>query len=246
MADPVSPAPADGADPESLDARVGHRFADPALLELATHHRSWCAETPGAESNERLEFLGDAVLQLVVTERLYESAPEVSEGVLAQRRAALVNSRALSDTAREVRLGEDIRLGRGERSTGGADKESILADATEAVIGAVYLDGGFDAARRVVLRLLATRLRHIEAGGDPGDPKSRLQERAARDLGNVPRYDVSGEGPDHAREFEATVALGDDVWGRGRGSTKKEAEQAAAAEALGRLVEEGHLTDDHG
>ena len=166
--------------------RVGHHFADLDDLEAAVRHRSWCAEHPGPPSNERLEFLGDAVLQLVVTERLYTRAPDLSEGVLAQRRAALVNTRTLAEAGRRVALGPVVRLGRGEAATGGADKDSILADATEAVIGAVFLDAGLDAAASVVTSLLAEDLVRVEAGEDPGDPKSRLQEAAARDLEAVP------------------------------------------------------------
>ncbi|MFN8052936.1 MAG: ribonuclease III [Acidimicrobiales bacterium] len=236
-----------------LSRRIGHDFSHLSLLDAALRHRSWCGEHGGVPSNERLEFLGDAVLQLAITERLYAADPPLPEGVLAQRRAALVNTRTLAAAARRVQLGDCVRLGRGEAATGGNDKDSILADSTEAVIGAVHLDAGFDAARDVIFDLLSDDLDRVEAGRDMGDPKSRLQERVAHELVAVPRYDVTGAGPDHAREFVATVSLddvdGDDglrEWGRGEGRTKKEAEQAAAAVALQRLVEEGKLTDEHG
>jgi len=230
----------------ALADRLGHDFAAPDLLEAALRHRSWCGENGAVASNERLEFLGDAVLQLAVTERLYAADPPLPEGVLAQRRAALVNTRILADAARRVELGTTLRLGRGEAATGGEDKDSILADAAEAVIGAVHLDAGFGAACDVIFRLLADDLERVEAGRDAGDPKSRLQERAAHELGFVPEYDVTGAGPDHAREFEATVSLGGDTWGSGGGRTKKEAEQAAAAAALQRLIDEGKLSHEHG
>lgn len=228
-----------------LSDRIGYHFVDTDLLESALRHRSWCGEHGGLASNERLEFLGDAVLQLAITERLFAAVPELAEGVLAQRRAALVNTRILAAAARRVDLGRALRLGRGEAATGGDDKDSILADATEAVIGAVHLDAGFDAAQALIFRLLDEDLTRVEAGRDAGDPKSRLQERAAHELDLVPRYDVTGDGPDHAREFVANVALGDTVWGSGEGRTKKEAEQAAAAAALQRLVDEGTLTDEN-
>lgn len=235
----------------ALSRRIGYDFSSLSLLDVALRHRSWCGENGGVPSNERLEFLGDAVLQLAITERLFAADPPLAEGVLAQRRAALVNTRTLAEAARRVGLGACIRLGRGEAATGGNDKDSILADSTEAVIGAVHLDADFDAARDVIFSLLEPDLERVESGQDHGDPKSRLQERAAHDLESVPRYEVTGAGPDHAREFAAAVFLGAGgaepaEWGRGEGRTKKEAEQAAAAAALQRLVDEGKLTDEHG
>lgn len=229
-----------------LSRRLSYEFSSLSVLDAALRHRSWCGENGAVPSNERLEFLGDAVLQLAITERLFAADPPLPEGVLAQRRAALVNTRTLADAARRVELGPCLRLGRGEAATGGTDKDSILADATEAVIGAVHLDAGFDAARDVIFGLLGPDLDRVEAGRDPGDPKSRLQERAAHDLDLVPRYEVTGAGPDHAREFEAAVLLDGVEWGRGEGRTKKEAEQTAAAVALRRLVDEGKLNDEHG
>lgn len=223
----------------ALGGRVGHRFADLGLLELAMRHRSWCAEHGGLGSNERLEFLGDAVLQLVTTRHLFDDDPAAPEGTLAQRRAALVNTRALAAAGRAVGIGAMVRLGRGEASTGGADKDSILADATEALIGAVYLDGGLEPARAAIEHLLARPLADLAAGADPGDPKSRLQELAARSFDGVPRYVVTDDGPDHAKEFSARVYLGSEDLGVGRGRTKKDAEQAAAAQALAVLANRG-------
>ncbi|MBP6729609.1 MAG: ribonuclease III [Microthrixaceae bacterium] len=224
----------------ALADRIDHEFADITQLEIAFRHRSWCAENGGLASNERLEFLGDAVLQLVVTERLFTTDPPAPEGLLAQRRAALVNTRALAGAGRRIDLASCLLLGRGEAATGGAEKESILADCCEAVIGAVYLDGGLSAAASAVARLLGPEIAHVESGADPGDPKSRLQEFAAHRLERMPRYSVVDAGPDHAKEFSATVAFSGEVWGEGSGRTKKEAEQAAAAAALERLTDEGN------
>lgn len=255
MSSPVLAEPSRSEQLSALQQRLGHRFESADLLEDALRHRSWCAENGGVPSNERLEFLGDAVLQLVITERLYGAEPGLAEGILTPRRAALVNSRTLAGAARRIELGGVIRLGRGETSTGGADKESILADATEAVIGAVYLDAGYDAARGVIERILAEDLERVESGRDVGDAKSRLQELAAHELDAVPRYEVTGSGPEHERAFHAVVRLSPvgaprtavepTVWGEGTGRTKKEAEQAAALVALNRLVDEGKLNDEH-
>ena len=217
-----------------LADRLGHRFVDPAMLDLAVRHRSWCAENGAVESNERLEFLGDAVLGLVATDHLYLTGPELPEGVLARRRAELVNARVLTELAVSLDLGSVLLLGRGEESTGGREKASILADAMEAVFGAVYLDGGLPAARSVILDLLDPYF-DIVAGGPGTDFKSRLQELSARCLGSVPAYRVEGTGPDHDRWFEATVGVGENVIGRGGGRSKKQAEQAAAAEAWQQL-----------
>ena len=224
-----------------LARRIGHSFASLDDLEAALRHRSWCAEQGGVASNERLEFLGDAVLQIVVTERLFAAVPPLAEGVLAQRRAALVNTRTLAAAARRIDLGSYLRLGRGEAASGGKDKASILADGAEAVIGAVFLDGGLEGAADVIIRLLEPDLAHVEGGGDAGDPKSRLQEVAAHHLDAVPHYELAEAGPDHAKEFAATVFLDDHQWGEGAGRTKKEAEQQAAARALQRLADEGKL-----
>jgi ribonuclease-3 len=214
-----------------LTDRLGHRFADEGLFLEALTHRSWCAEHEGTPSNERLEFLGDAVLGLVVAEHLFRVDDVMPEGELAMARAAVVSTEALAQVAAGLDLGEYLRLGKGEDATGGRTKRSILADAMEAVFGAVFLDAGLDAARGVILPLLSDRL--AGAVADPGDTdhKTRLQEASARRYGQVPRYDVSGTGPDHEREFTAIVRISGEERGRGTGRTKKEAEQAAAEEA---------------
>jgi ribonuclease-3 len=217
---------------DDLADRLGHEFAAPALLLEALTHRSWCSENPGVASNERLEFLGDAVLGLVIADHLFRIQGEMPEGELAMARAAVVSSEALAQAAARFELGVALRLGKGEDATGGRAKRSILADAMEAVIGAVYLDAGLAAASELVLRLVADRL--AGAVADPGetDHKTRLQEASAQRYGQVPRYEVSGTGPDHEREFTAIVRISGEERGRGVGRTKKEAEQAAAEEAF--------------
>jgi ribonuclease III len=217
---------------------LAYRFASPGLLDLALRHRSWCAENGAAASNERLEFLGDAVLGLVVTDHLYRAAPDMSEGVLARHRSELVSAAALAGVARSVELGAAIALGKGEEATGGREKTSILADGMEAVIGAVYLDGGIGAATTLVLHLLEERIDEVLHGGLASDHKSRLQEFAAQRFGQLPRYVLRGEGPEHEKHFWARVELGGRSWGEGEGRTKKQAEQAAALSAYDRLREE--------
>jgi ribonuclease-3 len=194
-------------------------------------HRSWCAETAGASSNERLEFLGDAVLGLVVTDHLFRSYPGLPEGELAKVRASVVNSEALAEIAAGLRLGEALLLGKGEDSSGGREKPSILADAMEAVIGAVYLDGGWMPAAELVMQLLGERIEEAAAGPGGQDYKTRLQELAARRFDQLPRYEVVDDGPDHAKRFFAAVSVGGVVRGRGEGRSKKQAEQGAAREA---------------
>lgn len=220
--------------PSAVEERLQYRFVDPTLLELALRHRSWCAEHGGVESYERLEFLGDSVLGLVVTEKLYEALPDVDEGILARHRAELVNWRTLADVAREINLGPSIRLGRGESSTGGEGKASILADALEAVLGAVFLDGGIDVARSLILRLLETRLALVHSDMF-SDHKSQLQELAAAQGRGVPVYEIAGEGPDHDRWYTAEVSVGE-MRGGGSGRSKKEAEQGAAAIVCAQLM----------
>ncbi len=216
---------------DSLEERLGHRFDDPGLLVLALTHRSWCAEHPGDSSNERLEFLGDAVLGLVVARHLFVTHPELAEGEMAMIRASVVSAETLAAVAAELRLGDHLRLGRGEARSGGAHKTSILADAMEAVIAAVYLDSDLDEVARVVLGHLGDR---IEAGAlTPGarDFKTRLQELAAAEGLPAPRYRTTDSGPDHRKTFRATVQVGADLTGTGEGGTKKEAEQEAARDA---------------
>jgi ribonuclease III len=225
----------DAGPADDLADRLGHAFADPGLLAEALTHRSWCAEHPGTAPNERLEFLGDAILGLVVADHLFGLQGSMPEGELAMARAAVVSTEALAEVATELRLGEALRLGKGEDATGGRAKRSILADAMEAVIGAVYVDAGLEAARALVIPLLAGRLEGAVAGPGEADHKTRLQEASARRFGQVPRYEVQGEGPDHDRRFTAVVRIDGRERGRGRGRSKKEAEQAAAREAWNAL-----------
>jgi ribonuclease-3 len=225
----------DGA--ADLGRRLEHEFADPTLLLQALSHRSWCGEQEGAPSNERLEFLGDAVLGLVVAEHAYHSYPGFPEGKLAKLRAAVVNAAVLAQVADELALGQPLRLGRGEEASGGRTKASILADALEAVIGAVYLDAGWETARRLVLRLLGDRIARAATEPDDFDHKSRLQERAVHNGDGTPRYVVIGSGPDHDRHYEAEVYIGGVRRGSGQGTSKKDAEQAAARQAFQELAD---------
>lgn len=215
----------------ALEERFGYGFADEGLLQRALSHRSWCAEHPGAVSNERLEFLGDAILGLIVTDRIYEEFPDLPEGELAKVRAAVVSAETLADVATELELGDHVLLGRGEEQSGGRHKASILADSMEAVIGAVYLDGGWDVVRRLVNGLLAVRIAEGAKGPGGRDFKTRLQELAVQTLDETPKYVIDDEGPDHAKKFHATVFLRGVARGSGDGSSKKQAEQEAAAEA---------------
>jgi ribonuclease III len=204
---------------------------DPAMIELAMTHRSFAYENGGLPTNERLEFLGDAVLGVVVTEELYRRHPELAEGQLAKLRAAVVNSRALAVVGRSMDLGSFLRLGRGEQASGGRDKSSIIADAVEAVIGAYYLDRGTEPTRSLVLRLFASALDGAARLGAGLDWKTSLQELAAeRSLGS-PEYVVAESGPDHQKSFHARVVLGGSEVGEGKGNSKKEAEQLAAEQA---------------
>ena len=199
-------------------------------------HRSWCAEHPGEQSNERLEFLGDAVLGLVVTAHVFRTYPDLPEGQLAQVRASVVNSATLAEAAEELGIGPYLLLGRGENASSGREKPTILADALEAVIGAVYLDGGWDAAAELVMRLLGERIADAAAGPGSSDFKTRLQELSAHRFDELPRYEVHGAGPDHAKSFTATVFLRGRQMGTGQGRSKKQAEQAAAREAWSLLA----------
>jgi ribonuclease-3 len=222
-----------------LERALGVRFKDPRMREAALTHRSYAFERDLAETNERLEFLGDAVLGLVVTDLAYRRFPDLPEGELAKLRAATVNMITLADVARDLGLGEEVFLGKGEEQSGGRDKTSILADAMEAVLGSVYLDRGLDAARRLIERLFWPRMVAYVRGEGDRDYKTGLQELAAQDLGSVPQYRVTEEGPDHAKQFTATVFLGGQSYGTGSGRSKKEAEQRAAREAYARLMSEG-------
>lgn len=201
------------------------------LLELALTHRSFAYENGGIATNERLEFLGDSILGQAVTVMLYLEHPELDEGQLAKRRASLVSSAALAEIARSIGLGKHIRLGRGEEITGGRDKSSILADTVEAVIGAIYLDAGAEAATAFVMRLIRPLLEDPERFGAAMDPKTSLQELAARMGVGLPRYVVTDSGPDHSKRFTAVVFLGGSEIACGSGTSKKHAEMAAALDA---------------
>jgi ribonuclease-3 len=228
----------------SLDARLqlalGWTFVNPALLERALTHRSYCSEHGIEESNERLEFLGDSVLGFVVTTYVYEQFPTLPEGELAKLRAAVVSAEALAEIANELDLGPSLLLGKGEDASGGRAKPSILSDAMEAVIAAVYLDGGIEPASRLVLKALEGRIREHAIGPGGHDYKTRLQELAAQHLDQLPRYEVRHEGPDHSKNFFASVYLRDELYGTGEGRSKKAAEQAAARVAWDRLQGEAN------
>jgi ribonuclease-3 len=208
--------------------RVAAIRVDHAILERAVTHRSYAYENGGLPTNERLEFLGDSVLGVVITDALYTMFPDLQEGQLAKLRAAVVNMRALADVSRALGLGEFVRLGRGEEATGGRDKSSILADALEAVIGAVYVDGGLPAASELVHRLFDPLIDEAAGLGAGLDWKTSLQELTASQLLGVPYYDVAESGPDHEKSFTAAVRLGGVEYGSGHGRSKKEAEQEAA------------------
>jgi ribonuclease-3 len=218
---------------EELTAALGADLPD-ELLTLALTHRSYAYEHGGLPTNERLEFLGDAVLGLTVTDELFHRHPDRSEGDLAKLRASVVNTQALADVARQLTdhgLGAYLLLGRGEENTGGADKSSILADTMESLLGAIYLHHGIGTVREVILRLFGNLLDAAPTLGAGLDWKTSLQElTAARGLG-VPSYVVSSTGPDHDKEFTATVIVMDTEYGEGIGRSKKEAEQKAAAAA---------------
>jgi ribonuclease-3 len=217
-----------------LVARLGVRTSS-ALIERALTHRSYAYEHGGLPTNERLEFLGDSVLGLVVTETLFELHPDLPEGQLAKLRAAVVNMRALAEAARQLDLGSFIRLGRGEESTGGRDKSSILADTLEALIGATYIDSGLVGGRELVHRLFDPLIAEAAMLGAGLDWKTSLQElSAALGLG-VPEYRIDDSGPDHAKTFSARALVGGTAYGHGVGRSKKEAEQEAASAAWAHL-----------
>lgn len=221
---------------ESVENLLGYTFKDKKLLLQALCHKSYTNEKgmPPFESNERLEFLGDSVVELSVTHMLFEDFPESQEGELTKVRSLLVRGKALAHAAERLGLGEYILLGKGEDSTGGRRKPSILADTFEAVVGALYLDGGFDVARGMVISFLEAMVHEVTRWG-PGDYKSDLQELAAKRLGGVPRYRVTEEGPDHYKTFHVTVEVGGDRYGPVPGTSKKEGEQGAARVALIKL-----------
>jgi ribonuclease III len=231
-------------DLSELEARLGYSFANPALLLDALTHPSYAHERGEGSGNERLEFLGDAVLGLAIARLLYERYSDWSEGHLSRARSALVNGIALADRARALRLGEHARLGGSERQGGGAEKRRILANVFEAVVGALYLDGGLEPVIALVEREFAEGL----ASGDAlraRDPKTRLSEWAHASRRRMPRYRVERDsGVENAEErFDVSVTLDEEIVGRGVGRTKQAAEHAAAREALARIESAGPIDD---
>jgi len=239
VADVAEPArPAGGAaPPEGLDRALEVDFHDAALREVALTHRSYAFENGLLVTNERLEFLGDSVLGLVVTDLAFRLYPDLPEGALAKLRAAVVNMTSLADVARGLRVGEVVLLGKGEELSGGRDKSSILADALEAIFGAVYLDRGLDVVRELIERLFRPRMEAYVRGEGDRDFKTLLQELASQELHAMPEYRIEERGPDHEKTFTAAVFLAGDHMGRGSGRSKKEAEQQAAREAYTRIIE---------
>jgi ribonuclease III len=218
---------------EALETELGHRFQRPEYLHVAVTHRSFSLEVP---NNETLEFLGDAVLALAMADLLMRRFPAAREGDLSKLRAGLVNAETLAQKARALDLGRWLRLGKGEEKSGGRDKESILAAVYEALLGAVYLDAGYEAARRLVETHFAADLTS-EAAAGLRDYKTRLQELTQRLFRATPVYQLVEEsGPDHAKRFVSELSIGGQPYGRGVGHSKKTAEQAAAMEALDLLA----------
>ncbi|CAB4874660.1 MAG: ribonuclease III [Actinobacteria bacterium] len=220
-----------------LNERLGVEI-EPSLLELAFTHRSFAYESTSKETNERLEFLGDSILGLIVTEELYKRYPEFDESRLSPLRSGIVNMRALADIARELELGKYIRLGKGEEVTGGRDKNSLLADALEALIGAIYLQFGFATCTDIVRKLIASTLDSAVARGAGLDGKTALQELVAALNKGVPEYVVSEEGPDHDKNFTAVAMVAGMAISEGAGKSKREAEQIAARLAYESLKNE--------
>lgn len=234
----------DRPDLTVLQERLGVAFVDERLLERALIHRSYAFENGGLVPNERLEFLGDAVLGVVVTDEIFHLQADAAEGRLAKIRAAAVKTSSLAAVARELDLGSAIHLGKGEAASGGAEKESILADTLEAIIGAYYLDHGFHAAYDFVQGLFADRLATLVETDAALDYKTSLQELSAARHSSLPVYEVSDIGPDHEKTFSATVVVGGELVGSGEGRSKKQAEQRAAREAYQRLTgDPGSLAD---
>jgi ribonuclease-3 len=218
-------------DVSVVGTALGVTIPDEELLLRALTHRSYAYEKGGLPTNERMEFLGDAVLGLIVTDHLYLRHPDLPEGQLAKLRAAVVNMNALAAVSRRLGLGEWLLLGRGEEATGGRDKASILADGLEALIGAVYIACGLDTCRELVHRLFDDMMEHAATRGASLDWKTSLQELTAAQLLGVPEYAVTESGPDHEKAFEATALVSGKPWGTGEGRSKKEAEQRAAESA---------------
>jgi ribonuclease-3 len=223
---------------QELEARLGYGFRQPARLEAALTHRSYSAETgqPDRMENQRLEFLGDAVLGMVSAEWLVAHCADWREGTLTKVRSRLTNATALARVARRLELGDFLRLGRGEDQSGGRDKNALLADGLEALLGALWLDGGAEAVRPVFARWFADEIAEAVAAGGDDNPKGDLQERLQREWKESPRYELMAEtGPSHARHFAVEVFRGEERLGGGEGASKREAEMNAARQALDRL-----------
>ncbi|MDJ0768270.1 MAG: ribonuclease III [Ilumatobacter sp.] len=221
---------------KALQTRLGHEFSDEKLLHRAMCHRSWVAESDDDHSNERLEFLGDAVLGWVIADLVFHRFGDLAEGALTDLRKSVVNARALAEVAAELHVGEHILLGRGEDAAGGREKVSILSDAMEAVLGAVYLDGGADPAYALIDRLFTPRLADAVDSLDRLDYKSALQEALAHQGRPSPDYKVRSSGPDHDKTFYARVLVAKELLGEGEGRSKKAAEQAAASIAFNAIT----------
>ena len=198
------------------------------MLELALTHRSFSYEAGGIPTNERLEFLGDSVLGLVVTDELYKKFPDLDESRLSPLRSGVVNMRALAQIARDLKLGEYLRIGKGEEATNGRDKNSILADSLEALVGTIYLEHGYIRSSEVILKWIGSAIESATAQGAGLDGKTALQELAALVNMPSPEYEIVESGPDHDKSFVATVILNDERFPAGSGKSKREAEQAAA------------------
>ena len=218
-----------------LTARLGLDIRQ-ELLELAFTHRSFAYENGLTQTNERLEFLGDSVLGLVVTEQLYVKYPDLDESRLSPLRSGIVNMRALADIARSLELGQYMRIGKGEEVTGGRDKNSLLADSLEALIGAIYLSHGFAESQRVVGNLISETMENAKDRGAGLDGKTALQELAAARKISAPEYQISESGPDHDKTFVATAVVGGEAIATGEGKSKREAEQIAARIAYEKLT----------
>ncbi len=219
-----------------IQERIAHRFTNPDLLELALTHKSYANENRVSAHNERLEFLGDAVLGFIISEHLMNTCPESTEGDLSRLRAAIVSEPALAAIAREIGLGRFLFLGRGEDQTGGRDKDSLLANCLEALIASIYLDAGIYAIEAFVLRFFGEVIKRSCVARGTLDYKTELQELCQERIKQLPEYRVVSEtGPDHQKQFKVELSLKGEVYGRGIGKSKKEAEQKAAKEALERL-----------
>jgi ribonuclease-3 len=221
-----------------IQQRIGHTFKNTELLERALTHKSYANENRVSYHNERMEFLGDAVLSLVISEYLMKTWPDSTEGDLSRLRAAVVSEPALAAVSRDIGLGNHLLLGKGEDQTGGRNKDSLLADCLEALIAAVYLDAGKDAAESLIIHLFEETIKKTSASGGSLDYKTALQELCQEQLKQLPEYRIVSEtGPDHQKQFAMEVWIKGQLSGSGTGKSKKEAEQRAAKEALEKLSE---------